>query len=68
MTTSLRETSVLKEISYLDPELNGDAEYFRVRARGVTLWRQVRQFVCSPVVLAVVVLTVLLMLAVNLPS
>ncbi len=42
------ETSVLKEIVYLDPELNGDVEYLRVRFPPVTVWNTVRSLVCSP--------------------
>lgn len=42
------ETSVLKEIVYLDPELNGDVEYLRVRFPPVTAWSSIRSLVCSP--------------------
>jgi hypothetical protein len=68
MITNLRETSVLKEIAYLDPEMNGDAEYFRIRARRIRLWHEVRQFISSPVVLTLSALIVLLILAASVPS
>lgn len=68
MITRLHETSVLEEIIDLDPELNGDAEYFRVRIPQVTVWRRVRQFASNPIVVTVAVLTILLILAANLPS
>jgi hypothetical protein len=42
------ETSVLKEIVYLDPELNGDAEYFRARSHPATAWSRFRPLVFSP--------------------
>jgi hypothetical protein len=61
-----RETSVLHEIIDLDPELNGDAEYFRVRFRRDTLRHRIRQFACSPVVLTIAAVAVLLMIAANL--
>lgn len=68
MMTRLHETSVLEEIIDLDPELNGDAEYFRVRIPEVTLWHRVRQSAFSPIVVTGAVLTILLILAANLPS
>lgn len=68
MIIRLPETSILEEIIDLDPELNKDAEYFRVRIPHVTLWRRVRQSASSPVAVTVAVLTILLMLAANLPS
>jgi hypothetical protein len=68
MITRLDETSVLEEIIDLDPELNGDAEYLRVLIPQVTLWHRVRQSASSPIVVTVAVLTILLVLAANLPS
>lgn len=70
MITHLSETSVLKEIINLDPELNGDAEYLRIRIRlrRVTIWNQARQFICSPSVITVAVYIVLLILVAHLPS
>ncbi len=50
MIVRLDETSVLKEIVYLDPELNRDAEYFRVRFPPGTAWISIRRFVFSPCV------------------
>ncbi|HLJ27327.1 MAG TPA: hypothetical protein VKY85_11510 [Candidatus Angelobacter sp.] len=70
MITHLGETSVLKEIINLDPELNGDAEYLRIRIhlRRVTIWNQARQFIYSPSVITVAVYIVLLILVAHLPS
>jgi hypothetical protein len=48
MIARLDETSVLKEIVYLDPEFNGDAEYFRVRFPPATAWDSIRRLVFSP--------------------
>ncbi|HEU0049684.1 MAG TPA: hypothetical protein VFQ43_19005 [Nitrososphaera sp.] len=59
------ETSVLKEIVYLDPELNGDAEYLRVRFRPVTAWSMVRPLVFSPCVASLMGFVVLLIIGVN---
>ena len=68
MIAPLREISVLKEITYLDPEVNGDPEYFRVRDGRVTIWQRARQFACSPSVITVAILMILLMAAADLPS
>lgn len=68
MITRLHEKSILEEIIDLDPELNGDTEYFRVRAPQVTLWHRVRKSASSPIVVTVTLLTILLILAANLPS
>jgi len=50
MIARLEETSVLKEIVYLDPELNDDPEYFRARFGHSATWENVRRFVFSPCV------------------
>lgn len=68
MITQQGEESLLKEIAYLDPELNGDAEYFHARVRRVTIWRGARQVLCSPSVITVAVLTILLIVATHLPA
>ena len=62
MIARLDETSVLKEIVYLDPELNGDAEYFRIRFHPVTAWISIHRFVFSPCVATVAGFVVLMML------
>jgi hypothetical protein len=59
------ETSVLKEIVYLDPELNGDAEYFRARFRPVTAWSSVRPLISSPCVASLMAFVALLIIGVN---
>jgi hypothetical protein len=65
MIARLDETSVLKEIVYLDPELNGDAEYFRVRFPPATAWVSIRRFVFSPCVATLAGFVVLLVLGVS---
>jgi len=59
------ETSVLKEIVYLDPELNGDAEYLRVRFPPVTAWNSLRSLVCSPCFASLIVFVAGLIVGVN---
>ena len=59
------ETSVLKEIVYLDPELNGDAEYFRARFGSVTAWSSVRPLFFSPCVASLMAFVALLIIGVN---
>jgi len=58
-------TSVLKEIVYLDPELNGDTEYLRVRFRPATAWSSVRSVVFSPCFASLMAFVVLLIVGVN---
>jgi hypothetical protein len=60
MIARLEETSVLKEIVYLDPELNGDAEYFRIRFHPATAWLSIRRLVFSPCVATLAGFVVLL--------
>jgi hypothetical protein len=62
MIARLEETSVLKEIVYLDPELNGDAEYFRARFHHATTWESVRQVIFSPCAATLAGFVMLLML------
>lgn len=64
MIARLEETSVLKEIVHLDPELNGDAEYFRARFHHNTRWENVRQIVFSPCAVTLAGFVALLMLGV----
>lgn len=68
MIDQLRETSVLKDIAYLDPELNGDVEYPLIVASPPTIWRQIRDFVSSPCIVTVAILLTILILAAHLPS
>jgi hypothetical protein len=68
MIARLHETSVLKEIVYLDPELNGDAEYLRTRFRPIAAWENVRKFIFSPCVATVAGFIALLIIGTNLPS
>jgi hypothetical protein len=68
MISQLRATSVLKDITYLDPELNGDVEYLRIAAHSDSIWHQVRRYVCSPSIVTLAVLITLLMLGAYLPS
>jgi len=62
MIVRLDETSVLKEIVYLDPELNRDAEYFRVRFPPATAWISIRRFVFSPCVVTLTGFLVLMII------
>ena len=64
MIARLEETSVLREIVYLDPELNGDAEYFRTRFHHAITWENVHKVVFSPCTATVVGFVLLLMLGV----
>ncbi len=59
------ETSVLKEIVYLDPELNGDAEYLRVRFPPITAWSSIRSLVCSPCFASLILFLAVLIIGVN---
>jgi hypothetical protein len=59
------ETSVLNEIVYLDPELNGDAEYFRARFRPLTPWSMVRPLIFSPCFGSLMAFVVLLIIGVK---
>ena len=66
MIARLEETSVLKEIVYLDPELNGDAEFFRVRFGHPTAWESLRKAVFSPCAATLGGFVMLLVLGVSL--
>ena len=68
MIDHLHELSVLKDIAYLDPELNGDVEYSRKLVHPQAIWRQVREFVSSPCIVTIAVLLTVLILAADLPS
>lgn len=59
------EISVLKEIVYLDPELNGDVEYLRVRFPPVTAWNSIRSLVCSPCFASLMAFVVVLIIGVS---
>jgi hypothetical protein len=65
MIAPLDETTVLHEIVYLDPELNGDAEYFRARLHHATIWENIRRCVFSPCVATLAGFVVLLALGVS---
>lgn len=59
------ETSVLNEIVYLDPELNEDAEYLRVRFPPITAWNSIRSLVYSPCFASLMVFVAVLIIGVN---
>ena len=65
MIARLDETTVLKEIVYLDPELNRDAEYLRVRFPPATTWTSIRRFAFSPCVATLAGFLVLMMIGMS---
>lgn len=65
MIARLDETTVLKEIVYLDPELNRDAEYLRARFPPATSWISIRRFVFSPCVATLAGFLALLIIGVS---
>jgi len=62
------ERSILKEIAYLDPELDTNGGYLHLRTQPLLRWREIYQFACSPCVATLGVLIALLTVAANLPS
>jgi hypothetical protein len=60
MSIRVQELSILQEIAYLDPDLNGKICPMEGYWAGIT-WRQLRQFFLSPCMLALVVFVALMM-------
>lgn len=54
------------EIAYLDPDLNAEGEHLHVHVQAKTIWDNGRQFVRSPCVATMAVLSALLVIAANL--
>jgi hypothetical protein len=63
-----RELSVLQEIAYLDPELNGKVGLLEAYLQRATTWDQVRRFVSSPCVMTLGAFVTLLIIGVQLAN
>jgi hypothetical protein len=63
-----RELSVLQEIAYLDPELNGKVGLLEAYLQRATTWDQVRRFVSSPCVMTLGAFVALLIIGVQLAN
>jgi hypothetical protein len=68
MMTQFRELSVLPEIAYLDPELNGKVGYLESYLPRARAWGQIHRLVTSPCVMALGVFMVLLVIGMQLAN
>jgi hypothetical protein len=64
----VRELSVLQEIAYLDPELNGKVGSWEAYLPKATTWDQVRRFVSSPCVMTLGAFVALLIIGIQLAN
>jgi hypothetical protein len=62
--TQFRELSVLQEIAYLDPELNGKVGLLQAYLPRAAAWDQVRRFVSSPCVMTLGAFVALLIIGI----
>jgi len=68
MMTQFRELSVLSEIAYLDPELNGKVGLLESYLPRATAWDQIHRLVTSPCTMALGVFMALLTIGIQLAN